>query len=177
MSDYNFPLVTSPEQEKQLRSLYRGAYHVKYTCPFTQRELDEQRLTRLEYPSPVPVEIPVALRRPETTDDKIRRLMNETREWEAWQAREEESEDDEMDFDNNFDDPDLPASPYEFVAQATSNIRRRLRIRDYKQERAERSRAAPEDAPEPSDDEPPTSPADNKEQPKRHSKVDSQSVS
>lgn len=165
MSNVQTPLVQSYEDELTLRRNYRGPYHVKYKCPYTDEKLDEVRYTRFEYPSPVPVEIPISLRAPESTDDKIRRLMNEQREWIAWQEREEETEDDEHDFDDENFDPDVPPSPFEFVAEASKNIRRQSRLRAYKEWRGRKAKEAENSDAELIDDKPPTPPKEESKQP------------
>jgi len=170
------PLADSFETEKLIRSNYRGRYEVNYVCPYTGDELHEVRSTRLEYLNPVPVEVPVYLRRPESTDDRIRRLMNEQREYIAWQQRHDESEDDERDFDDENGDPDLPHSPYEFVAEASANIQRQERIRRYKEARAKQASKASDDDPDASKPAAPTPPADKKLPVKEGSDADSPSA-
>jgi len=77
MSKTEIPVVVDAVQEQHLRSTYRGKYRFKGKCPFTGKEINVIRSTRLEYPCPIPVEVPVYLKRPESTDDRIRRLMSE----------------------------------------------------------------------------------------------------
>lgn len=151
--DDKLPLILNREDEAYFRKTNRGKYEVNYVDPDSGEVIEAIRSTRLEYPSPIPVEIPIALRKPESTDDRIRRLMNEQREWTLWQNREEETEDDETDFDADFEDPDMPSSPFEFVAEATANIRRQQRIRKYKQDRAKNDPYKPK---EPDEDVPAT---------------------
>lgn len=159
----NLPIVKSLEEEIHFRKNNRGKYHLKikgFTDPDTGEvveAVDQVRSTRLEYPSPIPVEIPIYLRKPESTDDRIRRLMEEQREWIAYQQREEESEFDENDFDEDSHDPDVPPTAFEFAASANANIRRNKRIRDYKEARAKKGqKEAPTEAQNP----PATPPAD-----------------
>lgn len=136
------PVVNDEFEESYLRRNYKGRYLYAGPDPLTGEIPKEpvERNTRREYPDPIPVEIPVALRRPESTDDKIRRLMNETRAWEAWCERQDESDLDEGDFDNEDLDPDLPPSPFEFTDHAMQAIRRRERIEQRKKQRADASR-------------------------------------
>lgn len=54
---------------------------------------------RFEYPDPTPVHVPIYLKRAETTDQRIKRLMNEQRSWEAWCKRVDEGIEDMDDFD------------------------------------------------------------------------------
>lgn len=54
---------------------------------------------RFEYHDPTPVEIPIYLKRAETTDQRIKRMMNEQRAWEAWCARVDEGLADLDDFE------------------------------------------------------------------------------
>lgn len=138
MSKSNIPVVKSLEEEILFRRTSRGRYMADYTDPRTGEVIAQERSTRLEYPDPVPVEVPVYLKRPESTDDRIRRLMSEQREWIAWQQREDESEDDEHDFDDHEVDPDVPPTPYEFVTEASANVRRQARIKRYKEARAKK---------------------------------------
>lgn len=54
---------------------------------------------RVEYLDPTPVSVPIYLKRAETTDQRIKRLMNETRAWEEWCRRVDEGLEDLDDFE------------------------------------------------------------------------------
>lgn len=76
---------------------------------------------RYEVLDPTPLEIPVALKRPESTDQRIKRLMTEQREWEKWAKRVDEGEIDLEDFD-----PDDP-SPYTSKYQAWLDLKNEMK--------------------------------------------------
>lgn len=59
----------------------------------------EYRDSRFEYPDPTPVHVPIYLKRAESTDQRIKRLMNEQRAWEEWCKRVDEGIEDIDDFD------------------------------------------------------------------------------
>lgn len=172
------PIVNDRLEEEFLRKSYTGKY-LYAMDDLTGEVLKKpvERSTRLEYPDPIPVEIPVQLKRPESTDDKIRRLMNEQRAWEAWQSRGDENDDDESDFSEAYEDPDTPASPYEFTDAAMRSIRRRERIERYKEERAKNAKEGKgreprvSDAPPPSDEAEPPAPKAGAAEPKKASKA------
>lgn len=133
-------IVRTDEEEVTLRSMYKGQYFREVLVDEEKNITElQERFTRFEYPDPVPVQLPIYLQRPESTDDRIRRLMSEQRAYIAWQMRQEETEEDEFDFDDDGIDPDLPESPYEFTHHASQAIRRGERIRKAKIKRAQKS--------------------------------------
>lgn len=121
----------------------------------------EIRNSRYEYPDPIPVAIPLALRRAETTDEKIKRLMNEQRAYEQYLAVEEESLLDADDFEVDDDlDPNF-VSEYEFDPEQTprailtrSEFRRKLKREKEAAEADKTSSATPpaESSSDPADD-------------------------
>lgn len=82
--------------------------------PFTVEVMDEQtgevinevqmRDTRYEYPDPTPLQLPLALQRAESTDDKIKRLMTAQRAWMSFAERADETLEEEDDFDPDPED-------------------------------------------------------------------------
>lgn len=54
---------------------------------------------RFEYLDPTPIAIPIYLKRAETTDQRIKRMMNEQRAWEKWCQRVDEGIEDMDDFE------------------------------------------------------------------------------
>lgn len=69
---------------------------------------------RFEYLDPTPVQIPIYLKRAETTDQRIKRLMNEQRSWEAWCKRVDEGIEDMDDFDV-YDRPEFTSKYEDFL--------------------------------------------------------------
>lgn len=66
-----------------------------------------------EYPDPTPVEIPVELRKPETMDEKMRRIVREQISFRAAENGQETYEEaNDFDVDDGFED-DALFSPYE----------------------------------------------------------------
>lgn len=90
---------------------------------------------RYEVLDPTPIEIPVALKRPESTDQRIKRMMTEQRAWEAWAKRVDEGEIDFEDFDLEDD------SPYTSKYQAWLDLRREMKdisdedVEDYRKKK------------------------------------------
>lgn len=66
---------------------------------------------RFEFPDPTPIQVPIYLKRAETTDQRIKRLMNEQRAWESWCKRVDEGIEDMDDFE--FEDRPEFTSKYE----------------------------------------------------------------
>lgn len=91
------------------RRTYQEADAVDYSTGEVKGKV--YRDIRFEYLDPTPVQIPIYLKRAETTDQRIKRLMNEQRAWEAWCKRVDEGLEDLDDFDI----PDVPeyTSKYE----------------------------------------------------------------
>lgn len=89
------------------RRLYSGTVITPDGEVVTRNDLD----ARFEYPSPIPIEIPVGLRMPESTDQRIKRLMNEERAWQIYSRRQEERREDMDDFE--YEDDPMFISEYE----------------------------------------------------------------
>lgn len=66
---------------------------------------------RFEYHDPTPVKVPIHLKRAETTDQRIKRLMNQERSWMEWCKRVDEGIEDLDDFE--FEDQPMFTSKYE----------------------------------------------------------------
>lgn len=96
MAKVQIPIVQE-QDEQAFRLANKGAYILERVDPETGEIVKENRFTRFEYPDPVPLELPTALRMPESTDQRIRRLVAEQRAWEAYANRMDETFDDWLD--------------------------------------------------------------------------------